>query len=511
MADQPPLLLGIDIGTTNLKTILFDPTGNVVTQASTPTPTHYKRRGWAYYDPEETWQTVVGLLRRVTAQVDDARRIASVAVTSYGETGVPLDAHGSPTYDAIAWFDDRTAPQAQWLGKTIGQEALFGVTGVALQPILGLCKILWLRDNEPAVLARTRTWLNMADYITFRFCGLPATDYSLASRMLCMDLQKRCWATDLLTAIDLDPRLLPPLLPGGTALGPLLPAVAIATGLPPTTQVAVGGHDHVCGALALGVTKPGDVLNSVGTAEAIFIPVSTPVLDPIYGQQGYTQGVHLAGDYYIFGGLYTSGAAVDWFRNSFADGAAHAALIAEAEGVAAGSDGAFFLPHLRQSSPPHLDLSARGAFLNLHAEMTRGTLFRALLEGLAYEMRYSLEPLLRYGGLAQVGRISVAGGGAYNGLYNQIKASVLNQPLTVVGFKETTALGAALLGGLGAGIYSDLKSALALLRSAEECVAPIVTDATLYTDAYQTIYQRLYQALQPLRVNVPSNRHSVDG
>ncbi len=502
MADQPPLLLGIDIGTTNLKTILFDPTGNVVAQASTPTPTHHGRPGWAHYDAEETWQTVIGLLRRVTAQIDDPRRIASVAVTSYGETGVPLDAQGNPTYDAIAWFDDRTAPQAQWLAESIGQEALFRITGVALQPILGLCKILWLRDNEPAVLARTRTWLNMADYITFRLCGVPATDYSLASRMICMDLQKRCWATDLLTQVGLEPTLLPPLLPGGTALGPLLPAVAAATGLPTNAQVAVGGHDHVCGALALGITKPGDLLNSVGTAEAIFIPVTTPVLDPSYGQQGYTQGVHLAGGYYIFGGLYTSGAAVDWFRNNFAGGAAHATLIAEAATVAAGSDGAFFLPHLRQSSPPHLDLTARGAFINLHAEMTRSTLFRALLEGLAYEMRSSLEPLLHYGGFTQAGGISVAGGGAYNGLYNQIKASVLNQPLTVVGIKETTALGAALLGGLGAGIYADLQDALATIQYEQEVISPIVSDHTLYTDAYHAIYQRLYGALQLLRPSV---------
>ncbi len=502
MADQPPLLLGIDIGTTNLKAILFDPTGSVVAQASTPTPTHRGRPGWAHYDPEETWQAIVGLLRKVTAEINNPQRIVSVAVTSYGETGVPLDAHGSPTYDAIAWFDDRTVPQAQWLAETIGQEALFGITGVALQPILGLCKILWLRDNQPAVLARTRTWLNMADYITFRLCGVPATDYSLASRMICMDLQKRRWATDLVRQVGLDPMLLPPLLAGGTALGPLLPAVATLTGLPRTMQVAVGGHDHVCGALALGVTKPGDLLNSIGTAEAIFIPVTAPVLDPMYGQQGYTQGVHLAGGYYIFGGLYTSGAAVDWFRSSFASGAPHGTLIAEAAAMAAGSEGAFFLPHLRQSSPPHLDLAARGAFINLHADMKRSTLFRALIEGLAYEMRYSLEPLLRFGGFAQPGTIFVAGGGAYNGLYNQIKASVLNHPLTVLGIKETTALGAALLGGLGAGIYPDLPNALTTMQYTQEMIKPIVTDSTFYADAYQTIYQRLYGALQPLRPTV---------
>jgi len=499
MSSAQPLLLGVDIGTTNIKAIAFAPTGSIVARASGPTPTHHHANGWAYYDPEESWQTVVGLIRAIAAQLDDPHAIQGIGVASYGETGVPVDRHGEPTYEAIAWFDARSLPQARQLEQAIGLEKLFQITGVALQPILGLCKILWLRENEPDCFARTHTWLNMADYITYRLCGIAATDYSLASRMLCMDLQKRSWATDLLLQMEIPPTLLPPLLPGGTALGTLFPAVATATNLSPSTQVAVGGHDHVCGALALGITKPGDVLNSVGTAEATFMPVIEPVRDPSFGQQGYTQGVHLAGGYYIFGGLYTSGAAIDWFRKNFASGTDHATLIGEAATVPAGSQGAFFLPHLRQSSPPHLDLAARGAFINLHAEMDRAVLFRAVLEGLAYELRYSLDPLVAFGGFEQPGTIYVSGGGALNALYNQLKASVLHHPLTVVDIHETTALGAALLGGLGANIYPDLATALATVQCTHEIVSPIGRDATFYTDAYQTIYRQLYQALKPLR------------
>ncbi|MCB0189159.1 MAG: hypothetical protein KDE31_33045, partial [Caldilineaceae bacterium] len=473
-------------------------TGTTVAQASTPTPTHRHANGWAYYLPEEVWQRVVGLIRHVVAQLDNPQRIVGIGVASYGETGVPVDAQGEPTYEAIAWYDDRTMPQARWLETAVGLDALFGVTGVALQPILGLCKVLWLRDQAPEAFARTQTWLNMADYITYRLCGVPATDYSLASRMICMDLQQRRWATDLLTQVGVDPALLPPLLPGGTRLGPIRRDVAHTTGLPPTTQVAVGGHDHVCGALALGVTKPGDVLNSIGTAEAIFIPVTEPILDPQYGQEGYTQGVHLAGNYYIFGGLYTSGAAIDWFRRNFAAGADHATLIAEATQIPAGSHGAFFLPHLRQASPPHLDLAARGAFISLHAEMTRSVLFRALVEGLAYELRYSLEPLLRYGGFAQPGTIYVSGGGAHNTLYNAIKASVLGHPLTVVDVKETTALGAALLGGIGNGVYRNLSDALHQIQFTQEIVEANAKEVALYQKGYLEVYKQLYKTLSPL-------------
>lgn len=495
MAD--PLLLGIDIGTTNIKTILFDPTGATVAQASVRTPTHYPRPNWAYFDANETWGAVVQGLRTVTAQVD-ANRIAGMAVASYGETGVPLDEQGQPLYQAIAWFDGRTAEQAAWLEKTIGQEQLFAITGSAVQPIFTLCKLLWLRDHEPDVLARTRRWLNMADYIAYRLCGVPAADLSLASRMLCMDLHRRQWATDLIATIGIDPAILAPLQSSGTALGAVLPEVARATGLPTRALVAVGGHDHVVGALALGVTRVGDMLDSIGTAEAIFLPVDQPIRDPNFGRQGYSQGVHVAGQYYLIGGLYTSGACIDWFRESCGGGADYATIIAEAEQVAAGSLGAFFIPHMRLANSPHVDPMARGAFIGLHTDMKRGALFRAIVEGLSYEVRYSLEPMLDYMKLSNLGKVYVAGGGAYNELYTRIKASIFNHPLTVVSVKESTALGAAVLGGVGAGVYPDLPTALAQLRFAQETIEPVATDAAIYEAAYRNVYQHIYDALRPL-------------
>ncbi len=492
-----PLLLGIDIGTTNIKTILFDPTGATVAHASVRTPTHYPRPNWAYFDPEETWNAVVQGLRTVTSQVD-ATRIAGMAVASYGETGVPLDEHGQPLYEAIAWFDGRTAPQAAWLETQIGQEALFAITGSAIQPIFTLCKLLWLRDNEPTILPRTRHWLNMADYIAYRLCGVPATDLSLASRMLCLDLGKRQWATDLINAVGINPTILAPLQQSGTPLGPVLPAVARATGLPTSAMVAVGGHDHIVGALALGVTKVGDMLDSIGTAEAIMLPMDEPVRDVNFGRQGYSQGIHAAGHYYALGGLYTAGVCIDWFRENFANGADYGALIAAANEVTAGSLGAFFIPHLRLANSPNVDPLARGAFIGLHTDMKQATLFRAILEGLSYEIRFSLEPVLRYMKLSQVGKVYVAGGGAHNDLYTRIKASILNHPLTVVSAKESTALGAAVLGGIGAGVYADIPTALAQLRYEQETEMPVAAEAAFYERAFREVYEQVYAALRPL-------------
>ena len=189
MADQP-LLAGIDIGTTNIKAVIFEPTGSVVAGASVSTPIHYPQPGWAYYDPTELWQAAVTVLRQATDQIADTGRIVSVAVASAGEAAVPLDAQGRPTYDAIAWFDQRTQPQTEWLAHAIGQDRLFEISGLSLQPIFGLCKLLWIKENQPEAFARTVRWLNLADYIAYKLCGVPATDYSLASRTLVLDLQK---------------------------------------------------------------------------------------------------------------------------------------------------------------------------------------------------------------------------------------------------------------------------------------------------------------------------------
>jgi xylulokinase len=507
MANEP-LLAGVDVGTTNIKAVIFEPDGHIVAEASVPTIIHYPQPGWAYYDPDEMWQSVVEVLRQATNQLEDANRIAGVAVASVGEAGVPLDAHGKPTYDAIAWFDQRTQPQVEWLDATIGRDRLFAITGLSLQPIFGLCKLLWIRENQPDAFARTVRWLNMADYIAFRLSGVPATDYSLASRTLGLNLERLEWDKALIKEMGLSPDLLAPLQQSGTPLGPVTPEAAAATGLPPSAQVSPGGHDHVCGALALGIIEPGAVLNSMGTAEAIFLPLDNPLSDPKMSRQGYTQGAHvLAGHYYVLAGLYTSGACVDWWREILGDETDHAALIAEAEQTPPGSLGVGFLPHLRLANPPHDDPKGRGAFIGLSTDVKRGVLFRALLEGLSYEARNSLESLLAYSGVAPVRDIHVTGGSTRNQLLMQVRATIFNQTITVAEVTEATSWGAAILGGLGAGVYADVASALDTVRYARKTVKPVADQVALYEAYYRQVYQKIYDALRSLHHDIYQLQH----
>jgi xylulokinase len=491
-----PLLVGADIGTTNIKVVAFDPSGKAVAQASTPTPTHYPRPGWAHHDPEELWRSFAETLRRVTGRLDDAGRLASIAVASMGEAAVPLDARDRPTHEIIAWFDRRTRPQAEWLDRKVGRDRLFDATGLSLQPIFGLCKLIWLKENAPDAFERTSSWLNVADYVAFRLSGVRATDYSLASRTLALDLHEKRWDEEILRETGIPPDLFAPLRPSGTLLGSITPEAAEATGLPRSVQVAVGGHDHVCGALAAGVTEPGTMLNSLGTAEAIFLPLDEPLPVPEMGQQGYTQGAHVAGGYYVFGGLYTSGASVEWFRSALGDEAGYETLISEAERVPAGSLGVFFLPHLRLANPPYDDPASRGAFVGLSTDAARGVLFRAVLEGLAFDSRNSLEPLLGYSNVDELQTIYAIGGGTQNRLLMRIKATVLDREITTLGVEEATSLGAAILGGIGAGVYADVPSALKELRYERVRVEPDREQAPLYDASFREVYRQLYPSLR---------------
>jgi xylulokinase len=492
------LILGIDLGTTSTKAVAYDVRGRMVATASVPTITHYPRPLWAYFEPEELWGAVSSAVRGVVDQVGEPARIKSVAVASFAEAGVPVDTNGNPTYNVIAWFDRRTIPQADWLLETIGEQRLFERSGLALQPIFTLCKLLWLKENEPHAWERTRGWLMADSYIAWRLGGAPASDYSQAARTLAFDLQHLKWDSDLVTAAGIDPAVFSPVMPAGTAIGVVDKSGAAATGLVEGTIIGVGGHDHVCGAFAAGVTRHGAVLDSMGTAEALFVALDAPIWDPELGRAGYTQGAHVAaGKYYGFGGLYTSGASVDWIR-SITGREDRMALTGAAAAVPPGSNGATFMPHLRLSSPPNIDSKSRAAFLGLTTDIDQATMVRAVYEGIAYEARASIEPLVGFAGSDTLPDFTVIGGSARNELLLQIKASITNRPHHVMAIHEATALGGALLGGLAAGIYRDADDVKATVELQSTTIEPDPAAADFYEDFYQTVYKQLYAALKPL-------------
>ena len=505
---EPPILVGIDVGSQSVRAMLFDARGRVLSTASRPTPTLTPQPGRTEYDPEALWQAALGSLAEAVTAGPDRGSIAGISVASIGETAVPLDKTGRPTSTAIAWFDGRARPQAVRIAETLGEDRVFAVTGHRIDPIFGLCKLLWMKESEPDAYRATRHWLNVADWIVYRLCGEMATDASLASRTLAYDVRRRCWSAQMLEPFDVPIDLFAPLKASGSPAGTLRPDLARTLGLagqPPI--VGVGGHDHVIGAVAAGAGRPGVLLDSIGTAEALFLATPDPVVDRLVLERGYPQGV-LEVDRplsYLLAGLHSAGGTVEWFRTGVADGAAIDRLIAEAASVEPGAGGAWFIPHLRHSQNPYPDDIARGAFLGLTEHVRRGGLFRAVLEGLAMEARLSVDGMLDLPSVAPLSEIRVIGGGARNELHLRIKASVYGLPLRVSLLSDRTCQGAALLGGIAAGVYADLDEAVAAQDDEARIVEPVPEWTERYADLYDRCYRSFYRLLRPINETIDRN------
>ncbi len=492
-------LIGIDFGTQSVRALLADLTGRTLACASRPTPTCHPAPGQGEYEPEKLWQCVLAVLREVAVGVPAGGQVAGIACASVGESCVLIDAAGTPLANAMAWFDRRTEAVCAALAERVGAERLFAITGAPPDPTLTLCKLLWYRQVMPETFARARRCLNISQWIAFRLCGEVAADLALASRTLLLDVHARQWSGAMLELAGLDGALLPPLWPSGTMLGPVLAAVLAETGLPGHPVVGVGGHDHVCGGFAAGAARAGVLLDSMGTAEALFQTVGRAVLSEQAASQGFFQGaIGLAQPlYYVGAGINMCGGAIEWARGLLGGATDRETLIAEAAAVAPGSEGTCFLPHLNYSPPPHRDLAARGAFVGLTAGTGRAALFRSVLEGLALEGRLMVEAMAALPGVGAAEEIRMIGGGTKNGLLLRIKASVYGRPLTVIDEPEATALGAALLGGIAAGIWPDLAAALAALAQPRHVVEPDAAWTRFYDELFTSTYRGLYAALAP--------------
>jgi xylulokinase len=495
------ILLGLDLGTTNSKAVAYDTRGQPLATASRSTPTRDLGARRAELDAPTLWQEAAAVLRKVTTRLPAGARVAGVCVASMGEAGVPLDAAGEPLYPIIAWYDERTLPQAAWWAQALGEARIYRLTGVPLGHIFTLNKLLWLREHEPQVFARLAKWLCVSDYLAYRLTGEMAMGTSLASRTMALDLERRVWSEEMLRCAGLAATLFPPLQAEGALVGRVTATAAGATGLAEGTPVYVGGHDHVCGALAMGVYRPGTVLDSTGTTEAQLTPVDGVADYLAKGDLSFCLGCHVArGRYYVLGSILGAGSMVMWLARQlwpqeYARDAAEAlsALTQAATQTPLGARGLYMLPHLAGAGSPQRDASARGVMVGWSVAHTRADLARAAFEGLAYELRLLWEALAAFTG-HPLARIIAAGGGARNTAWMQIKADVTGQTLLVPAHTEAVTLGAAILAGLGAGIYADEDDAQRQLRVPLHAIAPREESRR----EYDRLYRVLMECIRPM-------------
>ena len=503
------LLVGIDLGSTSLKCIVFNSVGKAIARGSRLTERVHPDAAhpdWTVWEPAQIWGGAAAAARDAVASIERPEDIAAVSVTGMGMDGLPVDENGIWLYPFISWLCPRTEPQHEWWVKNVGAERTFAIGGNTLWRHSTALRLLWMAEHEPGVLARTHKWLLIEDFLNFMLCGRMATDYSMASSTLLFDQLSRRWSEELLSLASLDGTLLCDPYPSGTVLGEVNQAAAEATGIPVGTPVVLGGHDYLCGALPVGAASPGVVLDVTGTWEVVLATIPAPVLTPALQAMGATVECHVARGRYSAMGAAVSSEMLEWYRREYGSEAkARAAergcadwetLMEEAAASPPGSGGALFLPHMNGSGCPVVDSRSRGGFVGLSDRTTRGDMLRALIEGLDYQLLDIIRGMESNLGL-EISKLLVVGGAARNAFWMQNKADMIGRTIEVPEVEDASTLGAAMLAGIGVGVYRDEKDAAEHVRAPRTIYEPDARAAACYA-AWFPIYKTIYPALRQI-------------
>lgn len=471
------VLVGVDVGTTGVKALAVSSAGEVLARSEETYPLSTPRPGWSEQDPAD-W----------TRAADTALAGLGVEPRAIGVSGqmhglVCLDDRGRPLRPAILWNDQRTAAECAEIEVRVGRDRLLALTGNTALPGFTAPKLLWLRAHEPDVYARVAHVLLPKDFVRLHLTGERATDVSDASGTLLFDVPGRRWSEEVLGALDIDPSWLPPALESPEISG------YAKGGIP----VAAGAGDQAAGALGVGVDRVGPLSVVLGTSGVVFAALPTFAHDPAGRVHAFCHAV--PGAWHAMGVMLSAAGSLSWLRDALAPGSSYEQLLDEAARWAPGAEGVSFAPYLAGERTPYADPEARAALVGLSLRHDRGAVVRAVLEGVAYGMRDSLELLRQLGVVAESARIS--GGGARSGLWVRMLASVLGLPLERAAVREGAAFGAALLGGVAAGVFADVHEAVDACVHVHETVGPDEDWAAAYEAGYAR-FRRLYPALRPL-------------
>ena len=489
-----PYVLGLDVSTTATKALLLDPAGEVVADAAIEYPYETPRPLWSEQDPALWWDGSARSIRTALAEAG----VASEEIVAVGLTGqmhglVLLDAAGAVLRPAILWNDGRTGAECDAIRGRLGKERLVAVTGNDALTGFTAPKLLWVRAHEPDVYARARHVLLPKDYVRFRLTGDYAMDRADGSGTLLFDLEKRDWSEEVCAVLDIPLGWLPPTYEGPEVTGVVTEEAAAITGLRAGTPVVAGGGDQAAGAVGVGAVRAGVVSLVLGTSGVVFATSDGPHYEPEGRLHAFCHAV--PGRWHLMGVMLSAAGSLRWYRDTLAPGVAFDDLLGPAAEVPPGSDGLLFLPYLTGERTPHADPLARGAFVGLTVRHTRAHLTRAVLEGVAFGLREGFD-LMRGAGLPAAEEVRVSGGGAKSPLWRQILADALGTPLVTVTSTEGAAYGAALLAGVGAGLWEDVESACDAAVRVTGRTEPDPETATAYDEAFAR-YRALYPALKP--------------
>ncbi len=495
-------LIGLDIGTTGCKCTLFDFDGNIKSFAYQEYFVESPGRGQFELNPQKVWEAVKTVMYQAfhkNGAEPLEEDVSILSISSFGEAGVPVDHSGSILYNSILYTDSRGYEQADFLSERLGAEKIMELTGIPVHCMYSINKLMWMKENLPEVYRNMWKFLLFEDFIIYRLTGLPVIDYSLASRTMAFNLLEKEWDSGILEAVGISEGLFSEARPSGTIVGKIKKDIAQELDISPDTLVSTGGHDQACAALGAGILSEGSAVYGMGTAECITAAFRQPVLDQGMLKNHFNCEPHtLEGMYLTLSFTFSGGSLVKWYRDCFA-----AAEIAEARAksisvyelldmkAAKEPTSILVLPHFSGSGTPYMDPFSKGAITGLTLDTGASQLYRAILEGVTYEMRYNLECLKGSGIEAHC--LRAVGGGARSELWLQIKADIMGRKIETLDIGEAGTLGAAILAGVASGVYPSINKAVDKLVKTKKVYYPNEKTRGIYDENYAN-YKRLYQA-----------------
>lgn len=493
-------LIGVDVGTSATKTVLFDEDGAVAASASREYPLYQPENGWAEQRPEDWRDAVLATLKEVTDRSGiPAGDIKGIGISGQMHGLVMLDGKGEVIRPSIIWCDQRTGREVEDMLEIMPRERWIEIT--ANPPLTGwtAAKILWVRKHEPENYSRCRHILLPKDYIRYVLTGEFATEVSDASGMQLLDVPGRCWSKEVLKALDIDESMLGKVYESCQVTGTLLEQVAGQTGLTVDVKVVGGAGDNAAAAVGTGIVKDGTAFTTIGTSGVVFAHTSKVSIDP--KGRVHTCCCAVPGAWHIMGVTQGAGLSLKWFKDQFCQD-----YVAQAGGcdvydlinkdvaeIGPGSSRLVYLPYLMGERTPHLDPDCRGVFFGLSAIHTRKHLLRAVMEGVSYSLCDCNEILKEMG--VEVTQMMACGGGGKSPVWRQMLADLYNCTVKTVEMDEGPALGAAILAGVGCGIYPDVETACSRIIREKSSTEPVKEEAEVYA-GYHRIYQNLYRSLK---------------
>ena len=485
--EQTMLYIGIDLGTSAVKLLLMRENGMVEKIVSKEYALSFPHPGWSEQNPKDWWAQSMAGLKELTDGCDKSQ-VRGISFGGQMHGLVMLDENDEVIRPAILWNDGRTAEETDYLNNVVGKEKLSAYTGNIAFAGFTAPKLLWVKKHEPENFSRIRKIMLPKDYLAYRLTGTHSTDYSDASGMLLLDVQNKCWSKEMLEICGVKEEWLPALYESWEKTGTLLPEVAAELGFPDDCLVAAGAGDNAAAAVGTGAVGAGKCNLSLGTSGTVFL---TSGMFGVDSHNALHSFAHADGNYHLMGCMLSAASCNKWWMEDILQTKDYA--VEQEQLGALGENRVYFLPYLMGERSPHNDPFAKGAFIGMSLNTTRGDMLQAVFEGVAFALRDSFEVAKSLGVAPE--RTTICGGGAKSPLWREIAANILNLPVDTVEVEEGPAYGGAILAAVADGVYKNVEEAAARIVRRNDTTMPNPEIVKKYEIAYRK-FAKLYPALR---------------